>query len=364
MALDDVLATGPYSLSHDDKQQLLVEHLNRLTQHHAEQCDPYRRILQAYGKDKQVWDRVEDVPFLPISLFKEFALKSIPDDAVVKTLTSSGTTGQKVSRIFLDKETSRYQTKALAAIMQDFIGGKRLPMLILDTQNVIKDRRLFSARGAGILGLSNFGRDHLYVLDNDMQLRADELKEFLATHRDTDILLFGFTFMVWKHFYQEIKRLGLDIDLARGVLIHSGGWKKLTDEAVDNASFKKALNHLCGLERIHNFYGMVEQIGSIYMEGDTGCFQTPIFSDIIIRDPIDWSVLPAGREGIIELVSILPHSYPGHVLLTEDLGRVIGEDDSPDGRQGKYFEVLGRVPKAEIRGCSDTYAEEVSEGAV
>ena len=44
-------------------------------------------------------------------------------------------------------------------IVQDFIGEKRLPMLIIDSKNILKDRKLFSARGAGILGFSTFGKD-------------------------------------------------------------------------------------------------------------------------------------------------------------------------------------------------------------
>jgi hypothetical protein len=52
-------------------------------------------------------------------------------------------------------------------------------------------------------------------------------------------------------------------------------------------------------------------------------------------------------------VSTLPTSYPGHVLLTEDLGVVHGIDDGD--WPGKRFSVLGRLPRAEARGCSDTY---------
>jgi hypothetical protein len=59
---------------------------------------------------------------------------------------------------------------------------------------------------------------------------------------------------------------------------------------------------------------------------------------------------------VIEVVSIPPKSYPGHVLLTEDEGVILGEDDCPCGRKGKYFHVNGRIKNAEIRGCSDTYA--------
>jgi hypothetical protein len=43
------------------------------------------------------------------------------------------------------------------------------------------------------------------------------------------------------------------------------------------------------------------------------------------------------------------------VLLTEDEGEILGEDDCPCGRLGKYFKIHGRVRGAEVRGCSDTY---------
>ena len=44
-----------------------------------------------------------------------------------------------------------------------------------------------------------------------------------------------------------------------------------------------------------------------------------------------------------------------HSLLTEDEGILLGEDDCPCGRKGKYFRIIGRLQNAEIRGCSDTY---------
>ena len=53
---------------------------------------------------------------------------------------------------------------------------------------------------------------------------------------------------------------------------------------------------------------------------------------------------------------LLPGSYPGHVLLTEDVGTLEGEDDCPCGRKGRYFKVHGRIAKAEVRGCSDTFS--------
>jgi hypothetical protein len=301
-----------------------------------------------------------DIPFIPVRLFKEYRISSIPTDKTIKILTSSGTTSQKVSKIYLDRETARYQTKALVSIMKNYLGNKRLPMLIVDHPNVIKDRHSFSARGAGILGLMNFGHDATYLLNENMEIDFEVLNNFLEKHPNEPIFIFGFTFMVWQYLYKPLANKELTIQVPKGILIHSGGWKKLQDQAVDNVTFKSKLKEKTGIPSIHNFYGMVEQVGSIYMECEKGYLHAPIFSDIIIRDPYDWSILPQGESGIIQVVSMLPHSYSGHSLLTEDLGYIIGVDDCACGRKGKYFSVSGRIPRAEIRGCSDTHASEVS----
>ena len=102
---------------------------------------------------------------------------------------------------------------------------------------------------------------------------------------------------------------------------------------------------------------MVEQTGCIYAECECGHLHASNYSDMIIRKPDDFSACGIGERGIVQVVSVLPHSYPGHSLLTEDEGMIVGEDDCPCGRKGKYIRILGRLKAAELRGCSDTYAE-------
>ena len=143
--------------------------------------------------------------------------------------------------------------------------------------------------------------------------------------------------------------------------MHSGGWKKLQEMAVSNAEFKRQFREKTGLARIYNFYGLVEQVGSVFHEGDDGYLYAPTFADIIVRDPVTWEEAPVGAPGILQVLSMLPLSYPGHSILTEDMAVIHGIDDSTCGRQGKYFSVLGRIPKAELRGCSDVHASEVQE---
>ena len=147
-----------------------------------------------------------------------------------------------------------------------------------------------------------------------------------------------------------------EIDLSRALLVHSGGWKKLADRSVTNEAFKQALKQRLGLSRVHNFYGMIEQVGSVFFECEDGFFHPPNFADVMVRDPATWNAAATGQPGVIEVLSLLPRSYPGHAVLTEDLGVVHGVDDCPCGRMGRRFAVSGRIPKAEIRGCSDVSA--------
>jgi len=346
----------PFSLRCEEKAELYRHALSDLTKHHYERCPEYRRVLDVLGFSPRLVDNIEDVPFIPVRLFKEYDLLSVDRSQVVKTMTSSGTTGQSVSRVFLDRDTSAGQTRVLTKVVSSFIGKKRLPMLVVDTRGAVRNRDLFSARGAGILGFSMFGSDVSYALDDDMQADIPGMQAFLERHQGEDVLLFGFTSIIWEHFCTSLAAAGVRLPLDTGILIHGGGWKKLAERAVDNAAFKKAIGDVSGVTRIYNYYGMVEQAGSIFMECQEGRLHASVFSEVLIRDHRDFSSLPVGREGLVQLLSLLPLSYPGHSILSEDVGEIVGQDDCPCGRAGKYFEIHGRIQDAEVRGCSDTYA--------
>lgn len=348
-----------FSLQEDKRTDLLLNALNELTEFHRENSRDYKKITDSIEFSGLASD-IREFPALPVSLFKSHLLSSIPDEDVFKVLTSSGTTGQQVSKVVLDRETAQLQAKALSSVMRRILGPKRLPMVLVDSKDLIKDRTMFSARGAGVLGMSQFGRDHFYALDSDMSLDLEGFEDFLTKHEGETILFFGFTFMVWEYLVEQLRKSNKAFNLTNAILVHSGGWKKLQDKAVSNDVFKAALGEVLGSCKVHNFYGMVEQVGGVFLEGDDGFLHPPNFSEVIIRNPVTWEEQPFGEQGIIETISILPRSYPGHVLLTEDLGVVHGIGDADAQWGGKQLEVIGRIPKAELRGCSDTHA--FSEG--
>jgi len=364
-ALETLLSAAPYSLPQRDKRALVTERTRELTRHHYEHCELYRNLIhRIFGGSKALdFATLEDAPFLPVSLFKTRELRSVDQSAVVKTLTSSGTTGQAVSRIHLDAPTAQLQSRTLVKIMQHFLGVQRRPMVFLDHAGVVRDRRSSSARAAGILGMLPFGRQPFYALRDDMSLDIDGLQEYLARTRDQRPIFFGFTYMVWQYFVEVLEQLPLRLSLPDAVLLHSGGWKKIEALKVSQEEFRQRLAAVTGIHNVINFYGMVEQVGSVYFENPLHFLHASIYSDIIVRDTNTLEPLPPGQPGLIQVISALPESYPGHSLLTEDIGVVEGCDNPATGMSGQYFRILGRLAKADLRGCSDTFQKPVSISA-
>ncbi len=353
MNRDEYLAKGPFSVKQEEKDRFFQAEMNRLTEHHRRACKAYDDICNGVKE-----------AYLPVALFKDLSLCSVREEEVVRKLTSSGTTGQNVSKIFLDAETSAAQQRALCMITGDFIGGDRIPMLIIDSPDVLRDRKKYSARGAGIMGFSMMSSRRFYALDSDMNLDLESIRAFIETAKGGPCFAFGFTFMIWQYFYKALKESALTqsdgtkamkIDLSNCYLIHGGGWKKLRNEMVSDQELKRGLQEVCNIKRVSDYYGMAEQTGSIFMQCEEGHLHASIYSDIEILNPKDFTACEVGEWGLIALKSILPESYPGHMLLTEDWGRINGVDDCPCGRLGKYFEIKGRIAKAEVRGCSDTF---------
>ena len=94
-----------YEMKNTDKDDFMLDHMNTLTQHHLNNCEEYKTLMQKFGSVSSSYSSLFDIPFLPVRLFKSFDLMSVLKEEIVKTMTSSGTTGQDVSKIFLDKET-------------------------------------------------------------------------------------------------------------------------------------------------------------------------------------------------------------------------------------------------------------------
>ena len=330
----------------------LLKNLVSLTELHSKNCNVYRNYIDTIFPGGTPIECLADLPWIPVRAFKEFDLKSISDDDVYKIMHSSGTGGVQ-SKIFLDQETSKLQQSKLIEIFVEVFGGSRYPMLVIDSLETVKDRYKFSARTAAINGFTLFSRQRAFALNDDMSVNFDLIDEFLETHSGKKIFIFGFTFIVWQNFIKQLESANKKYDMSNAFILHGGGWKKLDNEKVDNDEFKDRIYKTVGCEKVHNYYGMIEQTGSIYMECDHGNLHAPSGADVIIRNFEDFSENEFQKMGIIQIFSDIQKSYPGHSLLTEDVGYSLPANSCKCGSVGTVLKVLGRLSRAEVRGCSD-----------
>ena len=344
---------SPYSIEKNYFKKIYLKAIINLTKYHFNNCKIYKKLFNTLNFKIDNKTTIQEIPFIPTRLFKYYDLISIKKNKVIKTLISSGTSSQGYSKIYLDKVNSENQVKALKNLISSILGNLRLPMLIIDKNPKYYNRNQFNAKTAAILGFSIFGKNHFYILDKNGNIDYKGLKKFFEVYKNEKIFIFGFTSNIYKILLEKLSLKKFDFNFSNSVLLHGGGWKKLEKYKISNLDFKKKLNKKFKIEKVYNYYGTIEQAGSIFLECENcGGFRTSRYSDILIRDK-NFKVLPKFKKGIIQIFSILPTSYPGHSLLTEDEGLIIHDKDCTKNFEGKCFLIKGRLAQAELRGCSD-----------
>jgi len=359
---DAILLQEPYSKEDAHKCEFLLPIIKeqlRTARQNNRQIDAF---FTKQSIDIDSLTRLEDVPYIPVQMFKHFDLSTCPEREIAKVLQSSGTTGSTPSRIPLDKSTTLNQIKALKTILSDYLGKSRKIFLVIDHEGINSPTMAFSARTAGVRGLSIYAKKTFYLLkeeDGKLVLNLPVIRNIIENYSQEEVYAFGFTYIIWTTFFEQIRRENIRFSFKSFTLFHGGGWKKMQDLAVSKEQFSGSIAALFGSrpETILDFYGMAEQTGIIFVDCREGNKHVPGFSQVIIRDPYTLRPCPTGKPGLIEVMSILADSYYDQAVLTEDLGVLVGVDDCPCGRKGRYFRFVSRVEKTEVRGCGDTFRE-------
>jgi Acyl-protein synthetase, LuxE len=358
--IDHLLSVLPYSQPPEERQagllEILKEELDYACQRHA----GYKNYVEHWPTDYRSAIRVADLPYLPVGILKANPpLSFVGTDEIKRTLTSSATTSQMPSRVVLDSPTARRMTKGVVSIVRDFVGPARRPYLVVDTPGFQGGASELGARGAAIQGLQPFASETIYCLSvsaqGELTLDLNRVREFAQRHKDAEVLVYGFTFILWNHLVKPLAAEGICLNLPNARILHSGGWKRLQDQAVEKSRFNEGLGRVfgCSSDRIVDFYGMVESVGVIFPDCSAGNKHGPVFGDVIVRNPLTLEPVAAGEYGIVQVCSVLPTSFPGHLLLTEDMAQVVAYDGCSCGRRGISFRFAGRIPKAELRGCGN-----------
>ena len=266
MNLNQLLKKKYLNYTNNFKKKKFLDYQKYLTRLHFKKCPEYNKLLKSKKINISEINHIKDIPYIPSKIFKDHMLKSIDKKDIFKIMNSSGTTNNNLSNIILNKNTSRNQIKVLSKIMKSLIGERRLPMIIIDSESILTNRNQFSARVAGIHGFRNFSKDSIFALDNNMKLKIKKILDFINKYKNQKIVIFGFTYLIYENFIKELIKYKKRIDLPQGIIIHGGGWKKLSTLNISNHEFKKKLKEYFNIDNVHNYYGMVEQTGSIFFE--------------------------------------------------------------------------------------------------
>ena len=290
----------------------------------AEQCAPYREYIERMGVNPHAVQRIEEIPFLPIRLFKTHEVYC-GEEAPEVIFTSSATTGMTPSRHPM-ASLALYE-RAFTEAFRRFYGEPSEWSLYGLLPNYLQRKgsslvymadRLIQACGSGG-----------FYLDEYERLIAD-----LESDPKPKILL-GVSYALWDLAERYAPKL------QNTIVMETGGMKGHREELPKEA-FHKILCEAFGVEQIHSEYGMAELTSQAYSKGENR-FYCPAWMRVAVRDvndPLDVR-FEAGRGGlnIIDLANYHSCSF----LQTEDVARRYADGS---------FEVEGRIDHSEIRGCN------------
>lgn len=290
----------------------------------AEHCAVYAQYLELIGVDPQDVTCVDEIPMLPIELFKSHTVYSAATEPQI-LFTSSATTGMIPSR-HLVADLSLYE--------RDFMEGFRL---------FYGEPEQWSIYGLLPNYLQRQGSSLVYMVDR-LIARAgsggfylddyDKLLSDMATDPKPKILL-GVTYALLDLAERYAPKL------KNTVVMETGGMKGHRAEMA-KSELHRLLCQAFGVESIHSEYGMAELMSQGYSKGD-GLFVAPPWMRIFARDINDpFNRLCSGRRGAIDIVD-LGNIYSCSFIATQDVGVEYG-----DGT----FRIEGRVTDADIRGCN------------
>lgn len=316
MTIDDILSI--------DSSEAFNRRAMELFRFQAEHCAPYRKYVELLGIEPAQITRIEDIPMLPIELFKSEDVYSGAEAPEV--IFTSSNTGSMVASRHLMASLEDYRKTFLAAFTE-FYG----------------DPRKWSIYGLLPSYLEREGSSLVYMVD-ELIRRAGSGGFYLNDyeHLIADIeadtkpkILLGVSYALWdlaeKHAPQ----------LRDTIVMETGGMKGRRKE-ISKRELHDILCHSFGVEAIHSEYGMAELSSQAYSSGE-GIFRAPRWMRVLVRDVNDpFDHAPENMRGGIDIIDLANISSCAF-LQTQDMGQLYADGS---------FKIEGRIAGSDIRGCN------------
>ncbi len=360
VSLKQLILEPLYKKKEAEKRKNFLGTLKKVLNFHYLNCTEYKKICDYFNFHPKEFKSLSDIPYLTSTIFKDNLISSVSKSKIFRQINSSATTSSKFSKIILDKENNSRWTLSLQKMFLDRVGNHKYKILFLDTIDNLKHSSIVSARSSMLKSFLFVAQDYSAGLSNHKgKLRLDlnkVIQFFKKLKKDEKVMIFGFTYVLYKFFLKELQKNKIKFNLKNGLIVHAGGWKKLENEKVSkkklNALIKETLN--INDNKVIDIYGFSEQGGLLYPTCEKGFRHCTNYSTLIVRDFNFKPVNEIKKIGFLQFITPIQLSYPGNSFLTEDIGRIEGIDNCECGRLGIYFKVFGRYKhETEIRGCGD-----------
>ncbi|MCP4441375.1 MAG: acyl transferase [Aureispira sp.] len=298
-------------------------------QYQAQNNPLYQKFLKLLGISIMDITSLQQIPFLPISFFKNHLIKTA-DWPTQTIFSSSGTTGQTTSQHHV-RDLEAYTQNALKGFQQFY--GNIQDYVVLALLPSYLERQ-----GSSLVYMAEQFIQHSHYKQSGFFLyNTQDLLKVLGecTKKNWPTLLLGVTYALLDLAAEH------PTDLKNTIIMETGGMKGRRKE-LPKFEIHRQLKTAFQVKNIHSEYGMTELLSQAYSKGE-GVFYPSATMRILLRDITDpLHILPTGKTGVINIID-LANIDSCSFIATDDLGRL-----RPDGG----FEVLGRLDLSDLRGCN------------
>ena len=299
-------------------------------QYQSRNNEVYKKYLELIHVNPQQIVKTEDIPFLPISLFKNHTIQTGKWTAEA-IFSSSGTTGTITSAHHV-RNLKWYLQNCEKGFRQYYGNIEDYCVLALLPSYLERDGSSLVDMAAQFISLSKYPQSGFFLNNHA------ELKTVLDHNNRLGIptLLLGVTFGLLDFAEQNKMQLSDNV-----IVMETGGMKGRRKE-MTRTEVHHILTTQLGVTHIHSEYGMTELLSQGYSNGN-GIFSTCKTMRVFLREINDpYTFMRSGRNGclnIIDLANIDTCAF----LATDDLATIF--DDGT-------FEVKGRIDHSDVRGCN------------
>ena len=286
----------------------------------------YRSFLKHLNTDFENIKTLTEIPFLPVSFFKNKAIKTMEWTSEAN-FESSGTTGQAKSKHavysldFYHNHSTQIFEHTFGNLSKFQIVGL-LPTYLDNPNSSLVSMVQHFAIKSGI-------RPEFCGLD------FDKFKKILANARQKSrqILLFSVSYALMKLIGSE------NLNLADCLVIETGGFKGL-EQNIAKAELLENIQNGLNINMLYSEYGMTEMLSQAYGQGEN--FKPSAAMRIFVRDlddPFAVNLKGRGAANIVDLANFSTCSF----IATDDLCQVDAAGD---------FQIMGRLDGSDLRGCN------------